>query len=78
MCHVVFRARPKLPPSQSQLMLLSQEEDLHFLSECKKSLKIKDFLIILLVFGVFIGIWNSFAILVNTLYINYFPVSKNI
>lgn len=69
-----FRARPKLPPSRSQVQLLTQsEEDPKFFQNCKTLLKNKDYLLILFSFGITSGLWNSFGIVVNTLYITYFP-----
>lgn len=76
LCLLVFRARPKLPPSRSQVQLLTQsEEDPKFFQNCKTLLKNKDYLLILFSFGITSGLWNSFGIVVNTLYITYFPVS---
>ncbi|KAJ8969880.1 hypothetical protein NQ317_011172 [Molorchus minor] len=71
---LVFRSRPKLPPSQSQLHLLdTNQEPPSFLENFKTLIKNRDFLLLLLSFGLFNGLWNSFGILINTLYINYFP-----
>ncbi|CAG9861908.1 unnamed protein product [Phyllotreta striolata] len=70
-----FKARPKLPPSRSQMHLLTQSDGPQesFFSMCKVLMKNKDYLIILFAFGLTNGIWNSFGIVVNTLYTHYFP-----
>ncbi|CAG9821941.1 unnamed protein product [Phaedon cochleariae] len=71
---VFFKAKPQLPPSQSQLQLLTCSEDQSsFFSNCKTLFKNRDFLLVLQIFGIFNGLWNSFGILVNNIYINYFP-----
>ncbi|KAJ8959987.1 hypothetical protein NQ318_009422 [Aromia moschata] len=70
---VFFRGRPKLPPSQSQLQLIEDNDQPKFLDNARKLIRNKDFLVILLSFGLFTGLWNSFGIMINTLYIHYFP-----
>ncbi|VEN46998.1 unnamed protein product [Callosobruchus maculatus] len=69
-----FRARPSLPPSQSQALLMdSIESQEPFFKNCKDLMKNQDFILILISLGIFNGIWNSFGILVNTIYLKYFP-----
>ncbi|XP_074028613.1 choline/ethanolamine transporter flvcr2a isoform X3 [Leptinotarsa decemlineata] len=71
---IFFRAKPTLPPSPSQLQLLTQSEDKpSFFQNCKSLFRNKDYLLVLVIFGVVNGLWNSFGILVNSLYTNYFP-----
>lgn len=74
-----FRSRPKLPPSISQLQLLTQveEDKLKFWKDCKLLMKNRDYLIILAVFGVVNGVWNAFAIVINSFYTHYFPNGEN-
>ncbi|CAH1969279.1 unnamed protein product [Acanthoscelides obtectus] len=69
-----FRARPQLPPSQSQLLLMEGTDNQEpFFKHCKELMKNRDFILILLSLGIFNGIWNSFGILINTIYLKYFP-----
>ncbi|XP_056641818.1 uncharacterized MFS-type transporter C09D4.1-like [Diorhabda sublineata] len=70
-----FRSKPKLPPSISQLQLLTQLEEnkSRFWKDCKLLMKNRDYIIILVVFGIVNGLWNAFAIVINTFYIHYFP-----
>uniref|UniRef100_A0A6P7FTG4 Feline leukemia virus subgroup C receptor-related protein 1-like n=1 Tax=Diabrotica virgifera virgifera TaxID=50390 RepID=A0A6P7FTG4_DIAVI len=71
-----FRARPKLPPSQSQLQLLTlDEEKTNFWKDCKLLMKDKNYILLLMSFGIINGLWNAFGIVINTFYIKYFPVS---
>ncbi|KAG5892528.1 hypothetical protein JTB14_011117 [Gonioctena quinquepunctata] len=72
-----FRARPRLPASPSQKQLMeTTEKSPSFLQNFKTLIKNKDYLCVLLIFGVVNGIWNSFGILVNTIYLEYFPGSE--
>nr|CAH7732843.1 unnamed protein product [Callosobruchus chinensis] len=71
---VWFRPRPNLPPSQSQVLLMEGIENQEpFLKNCRDLMKNQDFILILISLGIFNGIWNSFGILVNTMYLKYFP-----
>ncbi|XP_072386708.1 uncharacterized MFS-type transporter C09D4.1-like isoform X1 [Diabrotica undecimpunctata] len=71
---VFFRARPKLPPSQSQLQLLTlDEEKSSFWKDCKLLMKDTNYILVLMSFGIINGLWNAFGIVINTFYITYFP-----
>ncbi|CAG9772822.1 unnamed protein product [Ceutorhynchus assimilis] len=72
---IFFRSKPQLPPSQSQLDLLSntEVENVSFYTNMKKIVKEKNFWFIVLSLGLANGVWNSFGVLVNTIYLNYFP-----
>ncbi|XP_072386711.1 uncharacterized MFS-type transporter C09D4.1-like isoform X2 [Diabrotica undecimpunctata] len=71
---LVFRARPKLPPSQSQLQLLTlDEEKSSFWKDCKLLMKDTNYILVLMSFGIINGLWNAFGIVINTFYITYFP-----
>ncbi|XP_018570609.1 feline leukemia virus subgroup C receptor-related protein 2-like [Anoplophora glabripennis] len=71
---VFFRARPDIPPSQSQLQILQEGEELPpFFHNFKGLVKNKNYLLLLLSFGIFNSIWNSFGIVINTIYTHYFP-----
>ncbi|KAL1500912.1 hypothetical protein ABEB36_006331 [Hypothenemus hampei] len=69
---VCFRTKPILPPSQSQLNL-NERIDGNFLTTMKLALKNKDFWFISLSLGTANGIWNSFGVIFNSVYIIYFP-----
>ncbi|KAJ8914565.1 hypothetical protein NQ315_010029 [Exocentrus adspersus] len=69
-----FKAKPELPPSLSQRRLLENgAKPPPFLENCRRLLKNKNFLLLLLSFGLFNSMWNSFGILINTIYTHYFP-----
>ncbi|CAH0555889.1 unnamed protein product [Brassicogethes aeneus] len=70
---IFFRAKPKLPPSQSQLNLLQSEDITTYWASLKKLFKNKDFLIVLLCFGMSNGLFNSFGIVLNSFYEEFFP-----
>jgi len=73
----VFRSRPKLPPSQSQLSLISGtvQSDASFFDSMKKIAKNRNYWFVVLSLGLANGVWNSFGVLFNPIYLNYFPVS---
>lgn len=74
----VFRSRPKMPPSQSQLSLISGTiQSDGFFESMKKIAKNRNYWFIVLSLGLANGVWNSFGVLFNPIYLNYFPVSCN-
>ncbi|KAK9882167.1 hypothetical protein WA026_019684 [Henosepilachna vigintioctopunctata] len=72
---IFFRSRPPLPPSQSQADLVSADKGnkMPVLTAFKGFLKNKDFMIVLLSLGVPYGIWTTFGIVINRIYMHYIP-----
>ncbi|XP_044269932.1 uncharacterized MFS-type transporter C09D4.1-like [Tribolium madens] len=67
-----FRARPPLPPSQSQVAIIHAEKP-STLSIIKKMIKNRDYILLVIVIGSSSGLNLSVGILFNGLYLNYFP-----
>ncbi|XP_044266907.1 feline leukemia virus subgroup C receptor-related protein 2-like isoform X2 [Tribolium madens] len=67
-----FRARPPLPPSQSQAAIIDAEKP-STLTIIKQMVKNRDYLFLIIVIGSSNGLYSSFGILFNGLYLNYFP-----
>nr|CAI5826100.1 unnamed protein product [Callosobruchus analis] len=59
--------------TENRVTVLGIENQEPFLKNCKDLMKNQDFILILISLGIFNGIWNSFGILVNTIYLKYFP-----
>ncbi|KAH1005609.1 hypothetical protein HUJ04_006558 [Dendroctonus ponderosae] len=76
----VFRSSPSLPPSQSQLNLLAMASSngttATFFTHMKNVAKNANFWYIVLSLGLANGVWNSFGVLLNSIYLNYFPNGK--
>ncbi|RZC41191.1 feline leukemia virus subgroup C receptor-related protein 2-like [Asbolus verrucosus] len=71
----VFRAKPKLPPSQSQVNILDTEK-LSIWEIVKAMAKNKDYLLLLAAFGSSNGLYSCFGIMINGVYLKYFPGSE--
>nr|XP_008197851.1 PREDICTED: feline leukemia virus subgroup C receptor-related protein 2 [Tribolium castaneum] len=67
-----FRARPPLPPSQSQVAIIDAEKP-SIVSIIKRMIKNKDYVLLVIVIGSANGVYSSFGILFSRLYLNYFP-----
>ncbi|KAL3280220.1 hypothetical protein HHI36_017718 [Cryptolaemus montrouzieri] len=69
-----FRSKPPTPPSFSQAKLSTTQDDkMTYWVATKGFLKNKDYLIVLFTIGIGYGIWNSFGILVNQIFLQAFP-----
>jgi FLVCR family feline leukemia virus subgroup C receptor-related protein len=68
-----FRAKPPSPPSQSQINIVETDKP-STLEILKTMVKNKNYLLILLAFGSSNGMYSSFGIMINGVYLNYFPV----
>uniref|UniRef100_A0AAR5PQ26 Major facilitator superfamily (MFS) profile domain-containing protein n=1 Tax=Dendroctonus ponderosae TaxID=77166 RepID=A0AAR5PQ26_DENPD len=77
---IFFRSSPSLPPSQSQLNLLAMASSngttATFFTHMKNVAKNANFWYIVLSLGLANGVWNSFGVLLNSIYLNYFPNGK--
>lgn len=74
----VFRSKPPSPPSQSQALMSAVENDgkLTFWMAAKGFAGNKDFIFVLISFGINYGLWNCYGVLFNQMYTAYFPVSN--
>ncbi|XP_064211260.1 uncharacterized MFS-type transporter C09D4.1-like isoform X2 [Tribolium castaneum] len=70
-----FRAKPPLPPSQSQVAIIDAEKP-SIMSIIKQMIKNRDYLLLVVVIGSSNGLYSSFGIFFNGLYLNYFPGSE--
>nr|XP_015838803.1 PREDICTED: uncharacterized MFS-type transporter C09D4.1-like [Tribolium castaneum] len=72
-----FRAKPPVPPSQSQVAIIDAEKP-SIMSIIKQMIKNRDYLLLVVVIGSSNGLYSSFGIFFNGLYLNYFPTSGTI
>ncbi|XP_066149845.1 heme transporter FLVCR1-like isoform X2 [Euwallacea fornicatus] len=72
---LVFKPKPNLPPSQSQLNLIvnADENRPSFLANIREVIKNRNFWFVVMSMGLANGLWNSFGVVFNTIYLNYFP-----
>ncbi|XP_044761483.1 uncharacterized MFS-type transporter C09D4.1-like isoform X2 [Coccinella septempunctata] len=72
-------SKPPSPPSASQALLSSTEnnENISFWTSLKSFARNRDFMLVLLSFGINYGLWNSFGVLFNQIYTNFFPNADN-
>ncbi|XP_044272010.1 feline leukemia virus subgroup C receptor-related protein 2-like isoform X2 [Tribolium madens] len=70
-----FRARPPQPPSQSQVTIIDAEKP-STMSIIKQMIRNRDYVLLLIAIGSSNGLYSSFGILFNGLYLNYFPDSE--
>ncbi|XP_066149846.1 heme transporter FLVCR1-like isoform X3 [Euwallacea fornicatus] len=72
---VFFKPKPNLPPSQSQLNLIvnADENRPSFLANIREVIKNRNFWFVVMSMGLANGLWNSFGVVFNTIYLNYFP-----
>ncbi|XP_008197858.2 heme transporter FLVCR2 [Tribolium castaneum] len=67
-----FRARPPQPPSQSQVGIIEAEKP-STMSIIKQMVRNRDYVLLVIAIGSSNGLYSSFGILFNGLYLNYFP-----
>ncbi|XP_015838801.2 heme transporter FLVCR2 isoform X1 [Tribolium castaneum] len=70
-----FRAKPPLPPSQSQVAIIDAEKP-SIISIIKQMINNRDYLLLVVVIGSSNGLYSSFGILFNSVYLHYFPGSE--
>ncbi|XP_022917980.2 choline/ethanolamine transporter flvcr2a-like [Onthophagus taurus] len=68
-----FRAKPYTPPNQIQFMASTNPIKLDYFKSLKNIFTNRDFLFLIIAIGLSNGIWNTFGIEFNTIYLNYFP-----
>lgn len=69
----VFRSEPSSPPSHSQAIRSNSE--FRYMETFKDLMKNKDYKLILITFGMSYGLWNCLGIIVNEIFLHFFPVS---
>nr|XP_008197855.1 PREDICTED: feline leukemia virus subgroup C receptor-related protein 2 isoform X2 [Tribolium castaneum] len=70
-----FRAKPPLPPSQSQVAIIDAAKP-SIISIIKQMINNRDYLLVVVVIGSSNGLYSSFGILFNSVYLHYFPGSE--
>ncbi|XP_045473003.1 uncharacterized MFS-type transporter C09D4.1-like [Harmonia axyridis] len=69
-----FRSAPNSPPSQSQIDRIDGYEDgFGYLETFEVLVKIKDYKMVLLTFGLSFGIGNGIGIVMNEMFLHFFP-----
>lgn len=65
-----------LPPSQSQVNILEEDQTVSFKESIKAMAKNKSYLWLIVAIGGSNGMYTCFGILINGVYLHYFPVSE--
>ncbi|KAK9879956.1 hypothetical protein WA026_008466 [Henosepilachna vigintioctopunctata] len=70
-----FRSSPDSPPSQSQELKINnnREIEIEYKGSFAKLLQERDFILVLICFGASYGNWNSMGIMINEIYLSFFP-----
>lgn len=69
----VFKSKPPTPPSLQQIQRKDDKTD--FSKVLLDLYKNKDFVTLIILYGVACGMWSVFGIIENIMYLHYFPVS---
>lgn len=70
---LVFRDRPPTPPSMAQLALLTNDRE-PYLSSIKKLVTNKGYILLLLSYGMNVGVFYAISTLLSSFIAKYFPV----
>lgn len=72
---MLFEAKPPLPPSLAQFSANENEEEknFNFIGKIGKLLKNKDYMLLLLSYGLNLGVFYSYSSLLNQMYLLHFP-----
>lgn len=70
---VLFKPKPPAPPSAIQSLV--QDHKTHYYTAFFELSANKDFLYLVLLFGISCGMWSVFGIFENLIYLHYFPKS---
>lgn len=71
----VFKESPAKPPSNAQIVRREVKKSGDTLQNFKKVMTKRSFLLMLLAYGLHIGVFNAHATLLNRIFGFYFPVS---
>lgn len=75
-----FKNQPLTPPSRAQEMIRQGAEDpesnIDFVASIKRLMSNKGYVILLITYGLNVGVFYAMATLLNTVILKHFPVSK--
>jgi nitrate/nitrite transporter NarK len=72
---LVFKDKPPTPPSHAQAALLTAEPE-DYMSSIKRLVTNKGYILLLLSYGMNVGVFYAISTLLNSFILKYFPVSK--
>lgn len=70
----VFKAEPPMPPSPAQVEQRAND-DTNFVSSLKRLITNKDYIFLLMSYGLNVGVFYAISTLLNQVLLVYFPVS---
>ena len=70
----VFQDKPHLPPSPAQAALREAEEE-HYLRSIVRLLKNRHYVLLLVTYGMNVGVFYALSTLLNQVVLIYYPVS---
>lgn len=71
----VFKAEPPMPPSPAQAVQREAESTESFFQSVKKLVTNVGYLLLLLSYGINVGVFYAISTLLNQIVLDYFPVS---
>lgn len=71
---VVFKEAPPTPPSMAQIHA-NEEESINFLASVKSLLLNRSYVLLLIAYGINVGIFYAISTLLNQIVLQYYPVS---
>mgnify|MGYP001213049504 FL=1 len=75
-----FKNQPDTPPSRAQEMIRQGADDpesnMDYLGSIKRLMSNKGYVILLITYGLNVGVFYAMATLLNTVILKHFPVSK--
>lgn len=74
---VVFEDKPDLPPSPAQAAQKISNDNVNFMQSVKRLLTNKGYVLLLLSYGINVGVFYAISTLLNQIFLIYFPVSMN-
>jgi FLVCR family feline leukemia virus subgroup C receptor-related protein len=73
----VFKAEPPMPPSLAQAEQRAND-DTNFVSSVKRLITNKDYILLLMSYGLNVGVFYAISTLLNQVLLVYFPVSSSL
>jgi FLVCR family feline leukemia virus subgroup C receptor-related protein len=71
----VFKDKPPTPPSHAQAVLLNAEPE-DYMSSIKRLVTNKGYILLLLSYGMNVGVFYAISTLLNSFILKYFPVRR--
>ncbi|XP_044754480.1 feline leukemia virus subgroup C receptor-related protein 2-like [Coccinella septempunctata] len=68
-----FRSKPECPPSHSQASRLKGDQEMGYSEAFKSLMQNRDYKLILITFGMSFAVWNCLGIIVNEMFLHYYP-----